>query len=75
MTSETITVKAEGLTLDQLVWRKYRKPIPRLVEDILALNPGLAQLGPFLPIGTTVVLPILEQPAETQAREIVQLWD
>lgn len=75
MTTETILVRTEGLTLDQLVWRKYRRPIPGLVEQVLELNPGVAQLGPMLPVGTAVRLPILQAKSETPARDLIQLWD
>ncbi len=75
MTTETITVAGDGLTVELLVWRRYRRPIPRLVEQVLELNPGLAQLGPHLPPGTRVVLPVLQEAAQPAEREIVQLWD
>jgi len=75
MTTETLKVAGEGITLDQLVWRKFRRPIPGLVEQVLALNPGVAQLGPYLPVGTVVVLPILQEASQPVTREVVQLWD
>jgi len=75
MTTEAITITGEGLALDQLVWRKFRRAVPGLVEQVLALNPGLAQLGPILPVGTVVVVPVLASAQETPAREIIQLWD
>ncbi|WP_029418033.1 tail protein X [Brevundimonas bacteroides] len=75
MTTDSITVSADQLTLADLVWRKYRRPIPGLVEQVLALNPGLAQLGPYIPLGTVVVLPVLQEAAQPAEREIIQLWD
>lgn len=75
MTTETITVSADQLTLADLVWRKYRRPIPGLVEQVLNLNPGLAQLGPYLPLGTVVILPVLQEAARPVEREVIQLWD
>jgi phage tail protein X len=75
MTTETITVRTEGLTLDQLVWRRFRRPVPGLVEQVLDLNPGLAQLGPYLPLGAEIILPTLEQAADPVAQEVIQLWD
>lgn len=70
---ETITIESEGMTLALLIWRRFRRPMPGLVELALAENPGLADLGSFLPVGTTVRLPI---PAERQEPEIspVRLW-
>lgn len=76
MTTETITVSADGLTVELLVWRRYRRPIVGLVEQVLELNPGLAQLAsPHIPLGTRVVLPVLQEAAQPAEREIVQLWD
>lgn len=75
MSTETITVEADQLTVDHLVWRRFRQNLPGLVEQVLALNPGLAQLGPYLPRGAKVVVPIL-QPAETRpAAKVITLWD
>ena len=37
------------------------------------MNPGLADLGPILPIGLAVVLPDL--PANAARVDTVQLWD
>lgn len=75
MKIETIVIKGEGITVDLLVWRRYRRPIPGMVEKVLALNPGLAACGPYLPLGRAVKLPIVESKAETPARAVVQLWD
>lgn len=75
MTTETITIETDQLTVDHLVWRRFRRKVPGLVEQVLALNPGLAQLGPYLPRGVRVVVPIL-QPAEPSADlEVITLWD
>ncbi|WP_309628723.1 tail protein X [Brevundimonas sp.] len=75
MTTSAIVVSADQLTLADLIWRQYRRPIPGLVEQVLDLNPGLAQLGPFLPVGTRVVLPILQAAAQPAERAVIQLWD
>lgn len=43
------------------------------VEAVLLANPGLAALGAVLPMGTTVVLPDIEDTiSETP---VVTLWD
>lgn len=75
MKFETVVVQGEGITVDLLVWRRYRRPIPGMVEKVLAMNPGLAARGPILPLGEVVRLPIVEAKAETPARALVQLWD
>ena len=43
------------------------------VEAVLEANPGLAGLGPVLPIRTRIVLPDL--PRAAPERKIVSLWD
>jgi phage tail protein X len=75
MTTEPVTVTGQGVTVDLLIWRRFRRPIEGLTEQVLALNPGLAQLGPYLPPGTTVLLPLLQDAETPPTREVVQLWD
>ncbi len=62
-------------TLDALVWRETGQ---RTVEAVLAANPGLADLGPFLPQGQTVDLAAASTAdaiAAASTRPLVQLWD
>lgn len=68
-----MTVLAQaGETLDQLVWRAIGMAAPA-VEAVLAANPGLADLGPFLPRATPVIIPVgSDAPAPSR---LVQLWD
>ena len=70
---ETITVEGEGLTVPLLVWRRFRRPMPGLAERILEMNPGIADLGAFLPVGTKILMPI---PTQRPAPLIktVRLW-
>ncbi|MGA0615956.1 tail protein X [Paracoccus sp. KR1-242] len=71
---EAVTVKGDGLTLSLLVWRRFRKPMPGLVEQILDLNQGLAALGPILPFGTVVRMPIPVEAEAAQPQARIQLW-
>lgn len=48
-------------SVDAICWRVYGRTLG-VVEAVLAANPNLAQLGPILPIGTKVVLPINVPP-------------
>ncbi len=67
---ETVMSRA-GETLDLLLWR-HRGRTAGLAEQTLLLNPGIADLGPVLPAGLSIVL-----PAEASAqplRETVKLW-
>ena len=55
---ETIKVEGDGLTVSLLVWRRFRRSMPGLVDQIYDMNVGLADLGPVLPVGTTFDIPI-----------------
>ncbi|GIX38029.1 MAG: tail protein [Silanimonas sp.] len=63
----------QGDTLDALCYRHLGRTAG-LVEQALAANPGLADLGPVLPHGLIVTLP---DPAATgeARRPLIQLWD
>ena len=69
MAGLTVTAQAHE-TLDHLVWR-HLGTVP--IEPVFEANPGLAELGPFLPEGHPVFLPdIKPAPAEVS---LVTLWD
>ena len=59
-------------TVDAICWREYGRS-SGVVEMVLAANPGLAELGIFLPMGTQVTLPDIETPQ--QIKQTIQLWD
>lgn len=62
----------QGETVDALCWRVFGRT--DMTEAVLALNPGLAALGPVLPVGQPVTLP--DAPASAAAmRDTVKLWD
>lgn len=67
-------IQSEGLTLSLLVWRLFRRKPEGYVERVLTANPGLSDLGAFLPVGTRVVFP-LDVEVEAKARTVVRLWD
>lgn len=67
-----VTARA-GETLDALCWRALGVT-GGVTEAALALNPGLAALGPRLPEGTRVTLPEASIAAPA-VRENVSLWD
>ncbi|MEZ5688678.1 MAG: tail protein X [Caenibius sp.] len=60
-----------GDTIDLICWR-HRGTTQKVVEQTLAMNPGLAARGPVLPAGVTITLP--DVPA-LPIRETVKLWD
>jgi phage tail protein X len=45
------------------------------VEAVLEANRGLAALGPFLPMGTTITLPDAADIATTSDTTQINLWD
>lgn len=57
--------------LDQLVFAQVGA-VNGLVEAVLALNPGLADLGVIPPLDTVIELP---EGQTGQAREAIRLWD
>ncbi len=63
---------SEGDTADYIAWKYYGTQTGRVLEQLLAANPGLADRGPVLPSGLTINLPdiVLET-----AEQGVRLWD
>ena len=70
---ETITVAGDGITVSNLVWRRFRRRATGVAEAVLAANPGLADAGPFIPVGTKVRFPAMEDVPATSA--VITLWD
>lgn len=76
MATEIIKVISEYTTLDLLLWRRFKRDVPGLVEKTLAANPGLARLGPFLPVGTSLTVeapPPITAPAKSVP--VIQLYE
>jgi len=63
----------DGETVDEICHRVLGKTAG-VTEQVLGLNPGLAELGPRLPGGTAMILPDAAE-AQTATIDIVQLWD
>lgn len=58
---DLITIEGDFVTVDLLVWRRYKIPSYGVVERLLDDNPHLAKLhklSPFLPVGTQVRIPL-----------------
>ncbi|WP_101342301.1 tail protein X [Cereibacter azotoformans] len=73
-TYEILTVAGDGITLPLLIWRRFKRPMPGLIEATLDANPGLADLGPVLPVGTKIRIPIPAPEAEERPAERISLW-
>lgn len=69
----TTATALDGETLDAICWRVLGRTRD-VTEQVLALNPGLAGLGPALPANTIVILPDMAQLAPAML-ETVNLWD
>lgn len=65
----------QGDTLDALCHRHLGRTDGGLVEASLELNPGLAALGPVLPIGQLVTLATPTTTTPTTSPRTVSLWD
>lgn len=62
----------QGETVDLVCWKHYGHT-SGVTEAVLAANRGLADLGSYLPMGTTIIMPVIEK--KTAARPLVSLWD
>lgn len=61
----------QGDTVDLICWREYGRT-DGVTEAVLEANPGLADHGAVLPLGTQVSLPDV---TPTQKQTTVTLWD
>ena len=59
--------------LDALCWRVLGKT-EKVTEQVLALNPGLADQGPLLTEGQVIALPAVISNAIPEFK-MIQLWD
>jgi phage tail protein X len=75
MASETLIVGHDHVTVDLLLWRRFKRIDLGQIERVLDTNPGLAALGPELPIGTAVVVEIPVPPADRPPVPAIALWD
>ncbi len=71
--TETVTIEGDDLTVSLIVWRRFKRPMPGLVEAIYDLNPGLAEHGQYPPVGTRFVMPI-PIPRDETVLEPIRLW-
>ena len=60
-----------GERLDTICFEVYGSS-HKTVEQVLAVNAGLAQYGPILPAGVTLELPELSKPH--QIENLINLW-
>ena len=76
MITETLTVLTEQCPLDLLLWRRFKRDIPGLVEKTYALNPDLVFDNEFLKLGRKVIVPTPEpEPKGRAAAPVISLYD
>lgn len=63
----------QGDTLDLMLHRDCGLG-PEAIDAVLEANPGLAALGPVLPVGTPVLVPDAAVAAPATVK-LLQLWD
>lgn len=69
-----IVVTGERVTLDLILWRRFGAVDDAMLTAALELNPGLADLGPFIPIGREVKLPEFKTAAPESSAQVVSLF-
>jgi phage tail protein X len=71
---EVFEVRGDRMTVDLLLWQRYRRDTKDLLERVLDMNPGLADYGAFIPDGVKVYVPI-DKPKSQPVLKLVKLWD
>ncbi|MCO5734140.1 tail protein X [Rhizobium sp. SSA_523] len=71
---KTYRVKREGMTVELLLHQAYGVEGRSLLEETLAKNPGLSDLGPVLPLGTVLTIPDKPAPDALVYRPVVSLF-
>ncbi|EDJ1487034.1 phage tail protein [Salmonella enterica] len=66
-----IVIALQGDTVDAICWR-YFGATRGVTEEVYRINPGLAEAGPVLNQGQSVILPDV---APAQEKKLIQLWD
>ena len=73
MAAEQRLTAMEGDKLDLLLWREAGLG-PDDLARVLDANPGLADLGAILPLGTQVLVPATQSSAAPRVLPLIQLW-
>ncbi|WP_278984635.1 tail protein X [Sphingobium yanoikuyae] len=73
MAASSILTARSGDKLDLMLWRDLGLG-PEHLTRVMDANPGLADLGEILPLGTVVTVPTIASPQITPTRPLIQLW-
>lgn len=68
----TLYTTRQGETVD-LACQSFYGRTAEVTERVLDANPGLAAIGAFLPMGTTILMPDVE--TRKAARPLVKLYE
>lgn len=68
-----MTRSLQGDTVDMVAYRHFGSTAG-ITEQLLELNPGLAELGEMLPENTPINLPESKSVAR-ETQPLIQLWD
>lgn len=71
---ENLTVSTDETPLDLLLWRRYGREVPGLVEGTYDINQDLAREETYLPVGRSIAVDIPEPVAPSPVR-LVRLSD
>lgn len=66
-----IATATQNQSLDEICFKHYGRTAGT-VEAVLLFNPGLADLGVHLPLGTKIKLPVIENNTTTS---LINLWN
>lgn len=69
---KTIVIEGDQAVLDRVIFEVTGREDH--VPAVLDANPGLARLGPVVPVGTVIRIPALPASAAIEARPVVTLW-
>lgn len=70
-----LEIQDDHTPVDLLVWNYFHREYPDIVDQVWALNPGLAALGTFPPPGTKVTVPLpTARKAAKAPKPLVTLW-
>jgi len=63
---------SDGDVVDSIAAQHYGVESPAVLRAVYDANPGLADIGPVLPRGVTIVLPDVDEPSTTTTG--ISLW-
>lgn len=69
---KTIVIEGDGAALDRVIFEATGREDH--VPAVLDANPGLAQLGPIVPVGTVIRIPALPAAEPVESQAVITLW-